>query len=125
MTSRTFKRIGLAVLVAGMMTASRAAVLTVGAAGTACASPQYNTVASAIAAASAGETITICPAIYPEQLFTTKPLTLMGTVMAPATSQQGKYEINRALIQPAMTSVFHSRAIRHRRLNHSAVHLAY
>jgi F-box protein 11 len=43
-----------------------------------CQSPDYNTIGSALAAANSGDTIEICPALYPEQLTITKPITLVG-----------------------------------------------
>lgn len=69
----------------------RANTLVVGQAGTPCQSPGYNTITAAINAAQPGDTIQICPALYPEQLLITKALTLQGI------SQQG---VGRVLIQP-------------------------
>lgn len=70
----------------------RGNTLIVGHAGTPCPSPGYSTIGAAIAAASPGDTIQICPALYPEQLLITKPLTLQGI------TQQG---VGRVLVQPA------------------------
>lgn len=69
----------------------RGNTLIVGQAGTPCPNPEYNTITAAINAALPGDTIQICPALYPEQLLITKPLTLEGI------SQQG---VGRVLIQP-------------------------
>ncbi|HUD98924.1 MAG TPA: right-handed parallel beta-helix repeat-containing protein [Bryobacteraceae bacterium] len=85
-------------------TASQAAVLTVGQPNTPCPSAQYTTIGAAVAAASSGDTIAICPALYPEQLIITQPLTLMGLDVA-ITSKEGKYGINRVLIQPTLTDL--------------------
>jgi parallel beta helix pectate lyase-like protein len=52
--------------------------LKVGQASASCPNPQYSTINAAVAAASAGDEIDICPALYPEQLIITKPLTLVG-----------------------------------------------
>ena len=43
-----------------------------------CPNAQYSTIAVAITAASPGDEIDICPAVYPEQLIITKPLKLVG-----------------------------------------------
>jgi len=69
---------------------------TVGQPNTPCANPDYNTIGDAINAASAGDEIDVCPALYAEQLFITQPLTLRGL------SQQG---VGRVLIQPAQLTV--------------------
>lgn len=68
---------------------------TVGKPNTACPGATNDTIAAAITAAGNGDLIEICPAIYPEQLVITKPLTLRGV------SQQG---IGRAVIQPLRLS---------------------
>ncbi|HEY2935455.1 MAG TPA: right-handed parallel beta-helix repeat-containing protein [Gaiellaceae bacterium] len=57
--------------------------------GTSCAKPGYNTIQAAVNAASPGDTITICPATYAEQVsVTTSGITLAGkpgaTVVPPA-----------------------------------------
>ncbi len=70
----------------------RGNTLVVGKAGTPCPDPAYNTISGAINAAQPGDTIQICPALYPEQLLITKPLTLQGI------TQQG---VGRVMIQPA------------------------
>lgn len=58
--------------------ASHAAIRTVGQPGAPCPNSQYNTIGAAITAASPGDIIAICPALYPEQLVITKPLTPGG-----------------------------------------------
>ncbi len=68
------------------------ATLRVGQPGTPCPDAAYGAINDAIKAASAGDVIEICPALYAEQLTVTKPLTLRGI------SVQG---VNRVLIQPA------------------------
>jgi nitrous oxidase accessory protein NosD len=55
-----------------------ATTLTVGQPNTACPNAQYTTISAAITAASPGDVIEICPALYAEQLIITKPLTLRG-----------------------------------------------
>lgn len=65
--------------------------LIVGAKNTPCPNARYNTIGDAINAAQSGDVIEICPALYPEQLVITKPLTLLGLHV------QG---IGRVLIQP-------------------------
>jgi hypothetical protein len=69
----------------------RANTLIVGQAGTPCPNRQYNTIGAAISAAQSGDTVQICPALYPEQLLITKPLTIQGI------TQQG---VGRVLIEP-------------------------
>jgi hypothetical protein len=89
--------IGLTVMFSlASATTLSAATLVVGKPGTACPSPQYATIGAAVSAASAGDGIEICPAVYPEQLIITKPLTLRGI------------EVNgfdRVLLQPALTDL--------------------
>jgi hypothetical protein len=65
--------------------------LTVGQPNTPCPNPQYATIAQAIDAASPGDEIDICPALYAEQLLITKPLTIQGISVN---------NVNRILIQP-------------------------
>jgi len=71
---------------------SRGRTWTVGATNTPCPNPDYTTITAAVNAASPGDVIQICPAVYPEQLTITIPLTLMGI------SELG---VGGALIQPA------------------------
>src|SRR4051794_39876334 len=70
-----------------------AATLIVGKPNTPCPRAQYATITGAINAASSGDTIQICPALYPEQLTITKPLTLMGIEVNG---------IKRILVQPSI-----------------------
>ncbi len=51
---------------------------TVGQANTSCPNAQYSTIMAAVNAASPGDEIDICPALYPEQLILTKPVKLVG-----------------------------------------------
>lgn len=84
---------------------SKAAVLTVGQAGTPCVSPQYSTIGAAIAAASPGDTVAICPALYQEQLIISKPLKLLGITNTVSSTSTGTYGIGRVLIQPALVDL--------------------
>src|ERR1700693_4400241 len=105
MSTKLVKHIGLALLSFGMLcTASQAAVLTVGQPNTPCPNAQYTTIGAAVAAAASGDTIAICPALYPEQLIVTKPLTLVGLNVVTS-SKEGKYGVNRVLIQPTLTNL--------------------
>jgi hypothetical protein len=70
--------------------------LVVGQPGTPCPNAQYSTIMAAISAAPAGAEIDICPALYPEQLIITKPLTLRGL------SVNG---VDRVLLQPALQNL--------------------
>jgi hypothetical protein len=73
--------------------AASAKNLIVGAANTPCPQPQYSTIGAAVTAATSGDVIDICPALYSEQIVITKPLTLRGI------AENG---VNRVLIQPAL-----------------------
>jgi parallel beta-helix repeat protein len=66
--------------------------LVVGATGVPCPNAGYTTIGAAVTAAASGDVIEICPALYPEQLLITKPLTLVGI---------GQMGVGRVLIQPA------------------------
>ena len=66
--------------------------LVVGQPGTPCPNAQYKTITDAVNAAAPGDVIEVCPALYPEQLTITIPLTLRGI---------GVDGINRVLIQPS------------------------
>jgi hypothetical protein len=68
----------------------------VGAPNTPCPNATLTTISAAITAAQAGDVIEICPALYPEQLTITKPLTLIGI------TQDG---VGRALVQPTSLAV--------------------
>ena len=85
--------IGIApiLLISGILPCS-GATLTVGKPNTPCASPAYSNIADAVTAANNGDTIEVCPGLYPEQLVLTKPVTIRGV------SQGGG---GRVLIQPA------------------------
>jgi parallel beta-helix repeat protein len=93
-----FVRIGLASLLLGMCCVASSAVpgsstiRVVGQSGTACPNAEYTTITDAVNAAAPGDEIDICPALYPEQLTITMPLTLRGL---------GVEGINRVLIQPS------------------------
>jgi hypothetical protein len=81
-----------------------AATLTVGQPNTACPNAQYTTISAAITAAAPGDVIEICPALYPEQLIITKPLTLRGVLTYV---NIGSYlpccnEVKRVLLQPSL-----------------------
>ncbi len=82
-------------LTLGLGTVS-AATLVVGPTNTACPNPQYPTIGAAVNAAAPGDVIEICPALYPEQLIVTKPLTLRGLEVDGS---------SRVLLQPALTDV--------------------
>ena len=78
----TYKRIRwLAITFAALAVCCPAAwskTLTVGKPNTPCSNASYSTITDAINAAQSGDVIKICPALYPEQLLITKPLTLVG-----------------------------------------------
>jgi nitrous oxidase accessory protein NosD len=73
-----------------------AATLTVGKPNTGCSQAQYTAIGDAVKAASAGDLIEICPALYQEQLTITKPLTLLGRQ-----SEVAGLPVSRVVIQPA------------------------
>lgn len=52
--------------------------IVVGASGPACPAPTHPTLVAAVAAATPGATITVCPGTYPGTVEVTKPLTLRG-----------------------------------------------
>jgi nitrous oxidase accessory protein NosD len=94
--------IALAVLFLG--TLCSAWTLRVGKPNTACPNAQYTTIAAAVDAAAPGDVIEICPALYPEQLIISKPLTLRG-VLTHVNIE--KYlpccnEVKRVLLQPSL-----------------------
>ncbi|MBV9770479.1 MAG: right-handed parallel beta-helix repeat-containing protein [Bryobacterales bacterium] len=68
----------------------------VGEPGTPCPNAQYTTITAAISAASPGDVIEICPALYAEQLLITMPLTLRGIEVNG---------VKRTLIKPTLTDV--------------------
>src|SRR6185436_2025385 len=57
---------------------SAAAVLTVGNASSLPCTGTFPTISSAVASASAGDTITVCPGVYPELVQVDKELTILG-----------------------------------------------
>jgi nitrous oxidase accessory protein NosD len=71
--------------------------LTVGKPNTDCPNAEYTTIAAAVIAAAPGDIIEICPALYPEQLVISKPLTLRGVRDNVAGN-----EVNRVLLQPCV-----------------------
>lgn len=58
-----------------------AATLNVGQPNTSCPNAEYTTIGAAVKAAAPGDVIDIWPALYPEQLVITKPLTLRGVLV--------------------------------------------
>jgi nitrous oxidase accessory protein NosD len=87
--------IGLAFLFPG--TLCSAATLRVGHPNTSCSNAQYTTITAAVNAATPGDVIEICPALYPEQLIITKPLILRGVL----TRVNGN-DVKRVLLQPSL-----------------------
>jgi nitrous oxidase accessory protein NosD len=86
---------------------SSAATRVVGKPNTACPHAQYTTITAAVNAADPGDVIEICPALYPEQLIISKPLTLRGiathvnlTQFLPCCNL-----VDRILLQPALTDL--------------------
>jgi hypothetical protein len=79
-------RFALGAIAAGVLalraSAPLAAVLTVDDDGRDCPSAAYRTIAGALAAAKAGDQITICAGSYPEQVVVTKAVRLQGSTNA-------------------------------------------
>src|SRR5208337_4386257 len=71
--------------------------LTVGKPNTDCPNAEYTTIAAAVTAAAPGDIIEICPALYPEQLVISKPLTLRGLTVNG---------VGRVLLQPSLAAGF-------------------
>jgi len=76
----------------------------VGQPNTGCSNAQYTTITDAVNAASAGDVIEICPALYAEQIIITMPLTLRGV---PSNVNTSSYlpccnHANRVLLQPTL-----------------------
>jgi nitrous oxidase accessory protein NosD len=74
--------------------------LKVGKPNTDCPNAEYTTIAAAVTAAAPGDIIEICPALYPEQLIISKPLTLRGVRDNVAGN-----EVNRVLLQPSLQDI--------------------
>ena len=70
--------------------------LTVGTSQSGCPNAQYTTIAAAVTAAAPGDVIEICPALYPEQLVISKPLTLRGIEVNG---------VKRVLLQPTLADI--------------------
>jgi nitrous oxidase accessory protein NosD len=99
MLKKTFTHIGLSLLLSGVFWATASAAppwaevqRVVGQPNTSCPDAQYTTITAAMNAASPGDEIDICPALYDEQLIVTKPLKLRGLEVNG---------IKRVLIQPS------------------------
>lgn len=94
--------LALLLLVSG--TVCSATTRRVGQPNTGCTNAQYTTITDAVSAASAGDEIEICPALYPEQLIITMPLTLRGVTSNPDISAYLPCcnEANRVLLQPRL-----------------------
>lgn len=98
MVRNALTHIVLALLFLGIFCAASSAapwtttVRVVGQSSTSCPNPQYATITEAVNAASPGDEIDICPALYAEQLIITKPLTLRGLEVDG---------VKRVLIQPS------------------------
>jgi len=96
--SRTLIRVGLALLfVAAFGATSYGKTLIVGQPGTPCPNAQYTTITDAVNAASPGDVVAICPALYAEQLVISKPLTLRGLTVNG---------VGRVLLQPSLVPNF-------------------
>ncbi len=90
--------LGLTLLFLGTVCATSSAwTRRVGKDTTSCPDAKYTTIAAAVNAAAPGDTIDICPALYPEQLIITKPLTLRGVLV----NVNGN-DVKRVLIQPSL-----------------------
>ena len=101
MLRRRLAQIGLTLSFVGTvcMTVS-ASTRTVGKPNTSCSNAQYKSITAAVNAAAPGDLIAICPAVYPEQLIITMPLTLRGV----STDVKGN-DVKRVLLQPTLRNV--------------------
>ncbi len=90
----------LSLLVSVCAIAHAEKTLTVGKSTTDCPNAKYTTIGSAVVAAAPGDVIEICPALYPEQLVISKPLTLRGVRDSLAGN-----EVNRVLLQPSLQDI--------------------
>lgn len=88
------------ILVVMLGTSGVAATLMVSGNNPACSNAPYTTITAAINAAAPGDTIAICPALYPEQLVITKPLTLRG-IPANDTQLSPAVTVDQVLVQPS------------------------
>ena len=106
MLRKLLTQIGLTILFLGTVFATSSAWETriVGKPNTACPNAQYTTITDALNAADAGDVIEICPALYPEQLIITKPLTLRGvlTHVNLASFLPCCNDVDRVLLQPTL-----------------------
>ena len=93
---KQMKWLGLVVFLGSFGPVTWSRTWTVGKPDTPCPNANYTAIGDAISQASAGDVIQVCPALYPEQLLITKPLTLRGI------GQQG---VGRVLIQPTQMSI--------------------
>lgn len=94
---RTVLNVGLILFSWGAVcVTSSASTLVVGKDTVSCPNAQYDTIAAAVSAAAPGDVVEICPALYPEQLVITKPLTLRGVPV-----EVNGNKVKRVLIQPS------------------------
>jgi len=98
MLGRTHIHVGLALLfVATFVATSSGKTLIVGKPGTPCPNAQYTTITNAVKAAAPDDVVAVCPALYPEQLIISKPLTLRGLTVDG---------VGRVLLQPKLEPNF-------------------
>jgi hypothetical protein len=98
MLRKTQTHVGLALLFLVTFGAtSSGKTLIVGQPGTPCPNAQYTTITDAVKVANAGDVVAICPALYPEQLIITMPLTLRGLTVDG---------VGRVLLQPSLVAGF-------------------
>jgi len=102
--TRHFWGTGTLLLLLALGTVCSATTRRVGQPNTACPRAQYTTINDAVNAASAGDVIEICPALYAEQLIITMPLTLRGvqTNVDISAYLPCCNEVHRVLLQPAL-----------------------
>jgi hypothetical protein len=79
----------IAAAAASMAARASAATFVVGNDPSTCPGATYTTIGAAVAAASAGDTVQVCPGVYPESVTITKPLTLVGPGVALAPGKLG------------------------------------
>jgi parallel beta-helix repeat protein len=81
-----------------------AATLIVSPGGTAeprCPTPKYSSIQAAVTAANPGDTVYVCPGVYPEQVVINKALTLSGPIAQPTSDLSAPDD---AIIAPAISS---------------------